>query len=270
MLPAFPKKWPQRCEIQGLCRRNNTRIWPGWILHDCLCCTQLLWHSITVHHIRYIPERLRKAWANLAIKAWIVEHPGLPSALNRLHRLMSQLGTARTAVRLWKISHRGALLTNETQWTGKFQIVRQVFQMEGHNQTKAAVDSYLPASSHQPVSKMRWLISRTLETLPQLCHVRVDDWGCIIYTGNIVRVLSWDAKVPFNEPTVVQTFCSIVPSLGWRRARRGIGLRPSDLLSYQSAWSRTQSTSRKIFLPATLLNVMRRNDGNWLQQPIPT
>lgn len=86
---------------------------------------------------------------NLAIEAWFAEQTGLLDALKFLSELLSQLGTVKSAARLRDLSHREAILPNETWWVRKFQTIRRFFQIEEYIQSITEVDSYLPTPAQR-------------------------------------------------------------------------------------------------------------------------
>lgn len=81
---------------------------------------------------------------NLDIKAWIAEQPGLPDALKSLRQLITWLGIIINAARFLDLSHREAILPNETRWTGNFQTIRRFFQNDEYIRTTIEVENYLP------------------------------------------------------------------------------------------------------------------------------
>lgn len=83
------------------------------------------------------------------MERWIDEQEELPDALKTVRDLMSQLRTIKNAAKLRELGKLGALLPNETRWTGKFDMVRRFFKIEQHTRNIKNLDSYLPSPSHR-------------------------------------------------------------------------------------------------------------------------
>lgn len=66
-----------------------------------------------------------------------------------LRELMSQLDTIKIVAQLRDLSHKRAILSNKTRWTGKFQTVRRFFQIEEYIRTITELDNYLPTPAQQ-------------------------------------------------------------------------------------------------------------------------
>ena len=67
---------------------------------------------------------------NLAVELWIESQKDLADALKALRELMVQLRTVKNSARLRELTHLGAILPNETRWTGKFEMVKRFLRIE--------------------------------------------------------------------------------------------------------------------------------------------
>lgn len=88
---------------------------------------------------------------NLAVEAWCVESTGLVDALKCIRELMSKLRTLKSAAKLRELTHLGAILPNETRWTGKYQMVKRFFRLETAVSQIEDLDSFLPTPSQRRV-----------------------------------------------------------------------------------------------------------------------
>lgn len=64
---------------------------------------------------------------NLAIERWIKEQAGLLAALKTDRDFMSRLQNLKNAASLSRLTHLGAVLPNDTRWTGTFDMVEVFF-----------------------------------------------------------------------------------------------------------------------------------------------
>lgn len=107
---------------------------------------------------------------NLSVERWICEQIGLLEAMKVIRELMSQLRTLKLAARLREITHLGALLPNETRWTGKCDMIERYFKIEEYIQGIPELDQYLPT----PVMRRRLLAAlddlKNSEVYRSLCR----------------------------------------------------------------------------------------------------
>lgn len=68
-----------------------------------------------------------------------------------MRELMTKLRTIKNAEKLRKLTHLGAVLPNETRWTGKYQMVKRFFRIEKCVSELEDLDSYLPSPAEQRV-----------------------------------------------------------------------------------------------------------------------
>ena len=66
---------------------------------------------------------------------------------------MSQLRTVKERARLRELTHLGALLLNETRWTGKFEMVQRFIRIETLIQTIPSLEAYLPSFNERRLLK---------------------------------------------------------------------------------------------------------------------
>lgn len=84
---------------------------------------------------------------SLVIDKCIIKHTGLSSALKGLRELMLQMFTLKNSARLYELTHLGALLSNETHWSGKIDMVERCFITDPQLRSIYALDNYLLASA---------------------------------------------------------------------------------------------------------------------------
>lgn len=88
---------------------------------------------------------------NLAVEDWCASTPGLIDALKSVRELMAKLRTLKNAAKLRELTHLGALLPNETRWTGKFDMIQRFFRLENCICKIEELDSYTPSPAKRRV-----------------------------------------------------------------------------------------------------------------------
>lgn len=145
---------------------------------------------------------------NLAVEHWIKLQPGLDDALETMRKLMKQLRTLKNSARLRNLTHLGALLPNETRWTGNFDMVQRYFRIEEFVKSIPEMDSFLPSVAmrrklHSAVSDFKKFKSITMclqKKGLQLLDVRFTlDEVCHDYP-DMNKFLSIDADLVTNKP----------------------------------------------------------------------
>lgn len=90
---------------------------------------------------------------NLAVEHWIDSQKDLRDALKALRELMVQVRTVKNCARLRELTHLGAILPNETRWTGKFEMTKRFIRIETLLQSIPSLDSSLPSLEHRRALK---------------------------------------------------------------------------------------------------------------------
>lgn len=88
---------------------------------------------------------------NLAVEVWCVEFTGLVDALTCLRELMAKLRTLKSAAKLRELTHLGAVLLNQTRWTGKYEMVKRFFRIESTLTKIEDLDAFLPSLSKRRI-----------------------------------------------------------------------------------------------------------------------
>eukprot|EP00171_Calliarthron_tuberculosum_P022099 IDg22099t1 len=155
---------------------------------------------------------------NLAVEAWCEAVDGLSDALKCLRELMAKLRTLKNAAKLRELSHLGAILPNETRWTGKYQMVKRFFRIEQCVAQIEELDAYLPSPAKRRVLERALLHFRRFASI----SMNIQQKGLLLHRARFVmdnvmedyptmsKYLAPDASIVKNkvfESAIVKLLC---------------------------------------------------------------
>ena len=87
---------------------------------------------------------------------------------------MTKLRTLKNAGRLRELTHLGAVLPNDTRWTGKCDMIERFFRIEEFIKAIPELDQHLPSAT------MRRILFSALDDLKSFRSVAT----CLLYTSD--------------------------------------------------------------------------------------